>query len=129
MDENDAIEDDIDSEKISGVIGNLRKRKKELKEAEIKMNPSCTNEISLTDPEARQINTRHDVVLCNKGHIAVKSDNHIITYYTVDNSASDYASVVPLTKGTKEFVDRFSISADRGHFSLCLTCFRWHRKG
>ena len=78
MDENDAIEEDIDREKISRAIENLRK-KKELKEAEIKMNSSGTNEISLTDPEARQINTRHGVDVCYNGHIAVESENHLIT--------------------------------------------------
>lgn len=41
MDENDSIEDDIDREKISRAIENLRKKKKELKEAEIKMNSSA----------------------------------------------------------------------------------------
>ena len=79
MDENDAIEEDIDREKISSAIENLRKKKKELKEAEIKMNSSCMNEISLTDPEARQINTRHGVDVCYNGHIAVESENHLIT--------------------------------------------------
>ena len=41
MDENDAIEENIDREKISRAIENLRKKKKELKEAEIKMNSSA----------------------------------------------------------------------------------------
>ena len=118
MDVNDAIEEDIDREKISRAIENLRKKKKELKEAEIKMNSSGTNEISLTDPEARQINTRHGVDVCYNGHIAVESENHLITYYTIDNSTNDYGSVIPLTKGTKDFIDHFSISADKGHFSL-----------
>ena len=98
MDENDAIEEDIDREKISRAIENLRKKKKEMKEAEIKMNSSGTNEISLTDPEARQINTRHGVDVCYNGHIAVESENHIITYYTMDNSTNDYGSVIPLER-------------------------------
>ena len=51
-------------------------------------------------------------------NIAVESKNHLITYYTIDNSTNDYASVFPLSKGTKEFIDRFSISSDKGHFSL-----------
>ena len=128
MDENDAIEEDIDREKISRAIEKLSKKKKELKEAEIKMNSSGTNEISLTDPEARQINTRHGLVLCNYGHIAIESKNHLITYYTVDNSANDYTSIVPLAKGTRELIDRFSIFADRGHFSL-LNLFSLAQEG
>ena len=43
---------------------------------------------------------------------------HLITDYSIDNSAIDYVSVPPLAGGTKEFIDQFSISADRGHFSL-----------
>ena len=118
MDETDGIEEDIDREKITRAIEKLRKKKKELKGAEISMNSSDTNEISLTDPEARQINTRHGVDVCFNGHIAVESENHLITYYTIDNSTNDYASVFPLAKGAKEFIDRFSIFADKGHFSL-----------
>ena len=118
MDVNDAIEEDIDREKISRAIENLRKKKKELKEAEIKMNSSGTNEISLTDQEARQMKTPHGVDVCYNGHIAVESENHLITYYTMDNSTNDYGSVIPLAKGTKDFIDHFSISADKGHFSL-----------
>ena len=89
-----------------------------MKEAEIKMNSSGTNEVSLTDPKARQMKTRHGVDVCYNGHIAVESENHLITYYTLDNSASVYASVVPLAKGTREFIEQFSISTDKGHFSL-----------
>ena len=125
--DHDAIEDDIERERISRAIENLRKKKK-LKEAEIKLNSSGTNEISLTDPEARQINTRHGLVLCNYGHIAIESKNHLITYYTVDNSANDYTSIVPLAKGTRELIDRFSIFADRGHFSL-LNLFSLAQEG
>ena len=128
MDENDGIEEDIDREKITRAIEKLRKKKKELKGAEISMNSSDTNEISLTDPEARQINTRHGVDVCFNGHIAVESENHLITYYTIDNSTNDYASVFPLAKGAKEFIDRFSIFADRGHFSL-LNLFSLAQEG
>ncbi len=117
MDENDAIEEDIYREKISRAIVNIRK-KKELREAEMKMNSSGTNEISLTDPEARQINTRHGIDVCYNGHIAVESESHIITYYTRDNSTNDYGSVIPLTKGTKDFIEHFSISLCNDHFSL-----------
>ena len=118
MDENDAIEENIDKEKIRKAIEKLREKKKELKEVEVKMNSSNTDEVSLTDPEARQINTRHGVDLCYNGHIAVESENHLIVDYFVDNSANDYASVLPLAEGTKVFLEHFNISADKGHFSL-----------
>ncbi len=118
IDKNDAIEESIDKEKIGKAIEKLREKNKELKEAEIKTNSSGTNEISLTDQEARQMKTPHGVDVCYNGHIAVESENHLITDYTLDNSANYCASVVPLAKGTREFIVQFSISADRGHFSL-----------
>ena len=62
--------------------------------------------------------TRHGIDAYYNGHIAVGSENRLITDYTLDNSANDYASVVPLAKGTRKFIDQFWISAERGHFSL-----------
>ena len=118
MDENDAIEENIDKENIRKAIEKLKEKKKELKEAEIKMNYSGTNEISLTDPDARQMKTRQGVDVCYNGHIAVESENHLIVDYFVCNSANDYASVVPLAEVTREFIDQLNISADRGHLSL-----------
>ena len=118
MDENDAIEEDTDKEKIRKAIEKLREKKKELKEAEIKMNSSGMDEISLTDPDARQMKTRHGLDVCYNGHIAVESEDHLITDYILDNNTNDYASLIPLAQGTREFMDSFELSADKGHFSL-----------
>lgn len=76
------------------------------------------DEISLTDPEARQMYTRHGVDICYNGHIAVEADNHLITDYALDNNTNDYASLMPLAVASKEFLDDFELSADKGHFSL-----------
>ena len=118
MDENDAIEEDIDKEKIRKAIEKLREKKKEPRDAELKMDSSGTNEISLTDPDVRQMKTRHGLDVCYNGHIAVESENHLITDYTLDNNTNDYASVIPFAEGTKEFMDSFDLSADKGQFSL-----------
>ena len=118
MDENDAIEEDIDKEKIRKAIEKIREKKKELKEVEVKMNSSGTNEISFTDLDARQMKTRHGLDVCYNGHIAVESENHLITDYTLDNNTNDYASPIPRARGTKEFMDSFDLSVDKGHFSL-----------
>ena len=42
------------------------------------MDSSGTNEISLTDPDARLMKTRHGLDVCYNGHIAVESENHLI---------------------------------------------------
>ncbi len=94
MDENDAIEEDIDKDKIRKAIEKLREKKETLKEAELKMDSSGIIEISLTDPDARQMKTRHGLDVCYNGHIAVEAENHLITDYTVDNDTNDYASLL-----------------------------------
>ncbi|MDP7983067.1 MAG: hypothetical protein ACP5G6_06450 [Conexivisphaera sp.] len=74
--------------------------------------------MSPTDPEARQMMTRHGVdVRCNC-HVAVEAGNHFIVSYIVDKDANDYGSVVPLARGSKGPLGEIEISADRGHFSL-----------
>ena len=127
MDQNRAIEEDIDKGKIIRAIEKLREKGKILKGAMVKINSSGTYEISLTDPDASQIKTRHFVVLFNNDQISFDSDDHLITDYPLDNSAKDYASVAPLAKETTEFIDRLTFP-QAGVISLCLICFHWQWK-
>ncbi|MGC8593869.1 MAG: transposase [Nitrososphaeria archaeon] len=75
-------------------------------------------EISLTDPEARQMKARHGVDACHSCHIAVEAGKHFIVGYTADNSTNDYWSTVPLAKESQKLLGIVEISADKGHFSL-----------
>ncbi len=118
MNQNDAIEDDIDRKKIRWAIEKLREKKETLKEAEVKMDSSGMDEISLTDPDARQMKTRHVLDVCYNCHIAVEAENHLITNYTLDNDINDCASLLPLARGSKELMGKLDVSSDSGHFSL-----------
>lgn len=121
IDENDEIEDKesvLDRTKVKEIVEKLKEKKNNLVKINEKMNESGLNEISLTDSEARQMKTRHGIDVCYNAHIAVEANNHLITDYLVDNSTNDYASVISLAEGTKEFIDEFDLSADKGHFSL-----------
>lgn len=118
MDENDAIEQDIDRSKTREAIEKLNERRKKLDEIERKMKESGLNELSITDPEARQMKTRHGLDVCYNAHIAVESEHHLISDYIVDNDTNDYASLLPLAKRSKELMGKIDVSADRGHFSL-----------
>jgi transposase len=64
MDENDVIEDDIDGEKTFRLIEKLMEI---LKNAKLKTNSSGTNDISLTDREARLMKTLYGVVFSRSG--------------------------------------------------------------
>lgn len=79
MDDNDAIEQDIDRSKIREAIEKLNERRKKLDEIGRKMKESGLNEFSLTDPEARQMKTRHGLDVCYNAHIAVESEHHLIS--------------------------------------------------
>ena len=118
MDENDAIEQDIDRSKIREAIEKMNERKKKLDGVGREMAELGVNELSLTDPEARQMKTRHGVDVCYNAHIAVESEHHLISDYTVDNDTNDYASLLPLARSSKELMGKIDVSADRGHFSL-----------
>ncbi|MDG6928370.1 MAG: transposase [Nitrososphaerota archaeon] len=119
MDENDASEKrEIDRSRVPEVVKKLKEKKAKLEGIKDKMDKSGMSEISLTDPEARQMKTRHGIDVCYNGHISVEAGNHLIVDYSVDNSTNDYWSVVPLARGSKGLLGYVDVSADKGHFSL-----------
>ncbi len=84
MDENDEKEDKesvLDRTKVKEIVEKLKERKNKLVNVNEKMNESGIDEISLTDTEARQMKTRHRIDVCYNAHIAVETNNHLITDY------------------------------------------------
>ncbi len=131
MDENDEKEDKesvLDRTKVKEIVEKLKEKKKRLINIDENMKESGIDEISLTDPEARQMKTRHGVDVCYNAHIAVESENHLIADYLVDNDTNDYASLLPLARNSRELMGRIDVSADRGHFSL-TNVLNLHREG
>jgi len=106
MDGNDSVEQDIVGSRILEAIEKLNERKKKL------------DELSLTDTETGQMKTRHGLDMCYNAHIVVESEHHLISGYTMDNDINDYASVIPLTRSSKELMGKVDVSAYRDHFSL-----------
>ena len=91
MDENDEKEEqEIDRSKVQEAVSKLKAKKEKLEKLQDKMKESRATEISLTDPEARQMKARHGVDVCYNCHIAVEAGKHFIVGYTVDNSTNDY---------------------------------------
>jgi hypothetical protein len=119
MDENDKKEEqEIDRSRAQEAVKKLNEKKEKLVGLQDKIKESGMTEIPLTNPEARQMKTRHGVDVCYNCHIAVEVGKHFITDYTVDNSANDYWSVVPLAKESLSLLGNVEISTDKGHFSL-----------
>jgi hypothetical protein len=47
------------------------------------MSELSLDELSLTNPEARQMKVRHGLDVCYIAHIALESEHHLIPDYTV----------------------------------------------
>ncbi|MDA8054895.1 MAG: IS1182 family transposase [Thermoplasmatales archaeon] len=121
MDENDAREKD--EPKITNMkekIDSMKKRTEKLRDIKKTMDSEKVDEISLTDPEARLMKTMHGIDVCFNGQISVDQKNHLIVDYDLTNDPTDYASLVPLTGSSREFLgsDGMESLSDRGYFSM-----------
>ncbi len=86
MNENDKKEkQEIDRSRVQEAVKKLNEKKEKLVGLQDKIKESGMTEISLADPEAGQMKTRHGVDVCYNCHIAVEAGKHFITDYTVDN--------------------------------------------
>ena len=58
--------------------------------------------------------------VCFNGQISVDQKNHLIVDYDLTNDPTDYASLVPLTESSKEFLgsDKMESLSDKGYFSM-----------
>ncbi|MEM4089847.1 MAG: hypothetical protein QXQ46_03715 [Thermoplasmatales archaeon] len=121
MDENDAREkDDPKITNMKEKIESMRKRIERMREIKKTMDSEMVDEISLTDPEARLMKTRHGIDVYFNGQISVDQRNHLIVDYDLTNDPTDYASLVPLTGSSKEFLrsDKMESLSDRGYFFM-----------
>ncbi len=121
MDEND--EKEKDEPKITNMkekIEAMKKKTKKLREIRKTMKENNLEEIELTDPESRQMKTRHGIDICYNGQISVDDKNHLIVDYDLTDDPTDFASLVPMSERSKEILhseDLESLS-DKGYFSL-----------
>ena len=121
MDEND--EKERDEPKITNMkekIEAMKKRMEKLKEIKRVMDQEGQSEISLTDPESRQMKTRHGIDVCYNAQISVDDKHHLIVDYDLDNDPTDYASMVPMSERAKEILQSEDMEslADKGYFSF-----------
>ncbi len=120
IEENDGKEED--EPKITNMkekIETMKKRMDELKEIQKKMEQTDTNEISLTDPEARLMKTRTGIDVCYNAQISVDDKYHLIVDYDLDNDPTDCSSMVPMSEKSREILeaDNLEALADKGYFS------------
>lgn len=123
LDTADRQEPDVASARIPRLkekLESLKKRMKELKEAEIQLHANPDQQISTTDPDARSMAThgRGTGVVGYNVQTAVDAEHHFVIAHEVTNTGSDRAQLSKMAKqahaatGTKAL----TVIADRGYF-------------
>lgn len=126
----DEIDDDDDDDDVELIkkrndylrakLERLKKNKRELEEIRRTMEEAGKREISLTDPESREMKNNGRVEVCYNSELSVDSKEKMIVNYDVTNEPTDEKQLAPMARSTKEVlgVDRLGVTADAGFANM-----------
>ena len=99
-------------------IAALRKEMARLKKLEARRLEAPGKQISLTDPDARSMNSRGSGVVGYNVQTAVDTQHHMIVAHEVTNVGSDRRQLTKMAQQAKSAlaVDELTVVADRGYF-------------
>ena len=120
LDEADERElDDDDAETLKDKVAKLKEELKRLKKLETRMLEAPDKQLSLTDPDARSMNSRGTGVVGYNVQSAVDDKHHLIVAHEVSNVGSDRQQLAPMGKEAKEVlgVKRLNAVADKGFYN------------
>lgn len=100
-------------------IALLKEQMAELKVIEAEMQRSPDGQVSLTDPDARSMNSRGSGIVGYNVQAAVDADHHLIVAHEVMTTGSDRAQLVGMADQARAAVgaEEITVVADRGYFS------------
>ena len=100
-------------------ITTLKEEMQRLKEIESQLLASADKQISLTDPDARSMNTRGSGIVGYNVQTAVDVENHIIVAHEVTNVGHDRQQLSSMAKQARTAMDTedLEVVADRGYFN------------
>jgi transposase len=110
---------EVKTARLRDKIAALKQQMQQLKELEVRMLAAPDQQISLTDPDARSMNTRGSGIVGYNVQTAVEAKNHLIVAHEVTNVGTDRSHLATMAEqaraamGTKEL----TVIADRGYFS------------
>jgi len=89
-----------------------------LKKCEVRMLEAPDKQLSLTDPDARSMNSRGTGMVGYNVQSAVDSRHHLIVAHEVTNVGSDRSQLTRMAKHAKEAleVETLDVIADRGYY-------------
>jgi transposase len=118
--EYDATElDDDKGQVLEDKITQLREEMARLKKCEVRMLEAPDKQLSLTDPDARSMNSRGTGLVGYNVQSAVDSQHHLIIAHEVTNVGSDRSQLANMARQSKEILQRdtLDVVADRGYYN------------
>jgi len=108
-----------DAKTVQAKVAKLREEMARLKKLEVRMLEAPDQQLSLTDPDARSMNSRGSGVVGYNVQSAVDGKNHIIVAHEVTNVGSDRSQLAGMAKEAKDVLDAevLDVVADRGYYS------------
>jgi len=100
-------------------ITQLREEMVRLKKFEVRMLEAPDKQLSLTDPDARSMNSRGTGMVGYNVQSAVDSEHHLIVAHEVTNVGSDRSELANVAKQAKEALqaETLDVVADRGYYN------------
>ena len=105
-------------DRLQDKIATLREQMQKLKALEVRMLEAPDQQLSLTDPDARSMNSRGSGIVGYNVQTAVDADHHLIVAHEVSNVGSDRGQLSNMAQRSREAtgVEALTVVADRGYF-------------
>ena len=121
LDETDQTEPAPDDAKtLQDKVAKLREEMARLKKLEVRMLKAPDQQLSLTDPDARSMNSRGTGVVGYNVQSAVDAKHHLIVAHDVSKVGSDRQQLSKMAKQAQEILEpktRLTVVADKGYYN------------
>ena len=104
--------------RLQDKIASLKQQMQKLKELEVRMLAAPDQQVSLTDPDSRSMNSRGSGIVGYNVQTAVDAKHHLIVAHEVTNVGNDRDQLSPMAQSAREAmgVEALTVVADRGYF-------------
>jgi len=120
LDESDRTEPPPDDAKtLQDKVAKLREELARLKKLEVRMLEARDQQLSLTDPDARSMNSRGTGVVGYNVQSAVDAKHHLIVAHDVSKVGSDRRQLAKMAKQARDVLDtkKLTVVADKGYYN------------
>ena len=106
-------------EHLEQKLASLHAYMAELKIVDEQLRASADGQVSLTDPDARSMNTRGSGIVGYNVQAAVEAGHHLVVAHDVVMTGSDRAQLSPMAAQARDAVaaEQIEVVADRGYYS------------